>query len=266
MAKLFLQLILIVASFFGLWLAIGQVDWMTMFKVEKATQNVEEKLGELYWDIFKNMEDEVTDTKVISAVDSLLTRICDRNDIDREKIKLHLINKDEVNAFALPDDHLVIFSGLIADCENESELCGVIAHELAHLEKGHIMKKLVKEVGLSVLLSMTTGNGNPEIIQQAIKVLTSSAYDRNLEREADLSGADYLINAGIDPEGFAQFMFRMSTQEQDVPEQLFWISTHPGSEQRTKDILDYIDGREVKVEMVLDSTQWLTLKENLTAE
>lgn len=266
MLKPILQFILIAVSFLGIWFGLSRIDWMTLFQVEQASKNLEEKLGELSWDLFKNLNKEISDTKIISPVDSLLTRICERNDIDRDRIKLHLVDKDEVNAFALPDHHMVVYSGLIEDCENEAELCGIIAHELAHLEKGHIMQKLVKEIGLSVLISMTSGNGNPEIIRQAVKVLTSSAYDRRLESEADLVGAEYLINAGIDPEAFAEFMFRMSAQERNLPDQLYWISTHPGSEDRTAAILDYIKDREVDTEMVLDSTTWITLKEDLSKE
>ncbi len=261
--KLFLQLIFIIVSFLGIWLGLSRIDWMTTFQVEKASNDIEEKLGDLYWDILKNVNDEIKDKELVSPLDSLLTRICQRNDIDREKIKLHLVDKDEVNAFALPDYHMVVYSGLIQECENEAELCGIIAHELAHLEKGHIMQKLVKEVGLSVLLSMATNTGNPEIIKQAIKVLTSSAYDRKLELEADLTGAEYLINSGIDPEAFAAFMFRMSAQEKGLPDQLFWVSSHPGSEERTQAILDYSKDREVKKEMILDSLQWVSLQEKL---
>lgn len=266
MLKPILQLGAIVVLFFLIWFGIDRIDWMTIFQVEKTSKNIEEKLGELYWDILKKVNKEITDKEVVAPLDSLLTRICERNDIDRKKIKLHLVDKDEVNAFALPDYHMVVYTGLIDECENEAELCGIMAHELAHLEKGHIMQKLVKEIGLSVLLSMTSGNGNPEIIRQAVKVLTSSAYDRKLETEADLAGAEYLIKAGIDPESFAAFMFRTSEQEKGLPDQLFWVSTHPGSEERTQAILDYIEDREVNVEMILDSTQWLTLKENLSKD
>jgi predicted Zn-dependent protease len=229
MLKPLLQLALMAICFLGLWFGLTRIDWMTVFNVEEKSQNAEKKLGELYWDILKNMHEEITDKEVTASVDSLITRICTRNDINSEKIKLHLVAKDDINAFALPDYHIVVFSGLIQACENEAELCGVLAHELAHLEKGHIMDKLVKEIGLSVLLSMTTGSGSPEIIRQAIKVLTSSAYDRKLESEADRVGVDYLINAGIDPEGFAELMFRMAADEKDLPDHLFWITTHPGS-------------------------------------
>lgn len=263
MARLLLQFVLIVASFFALWLALSKVDWMTKLEVKEKSKGVEEKIGEIYWDFFKTIEDEITDEKVLAPLDSLLSKLCTSNDIDRKKIKLHLIDKDEVNAFALPDHHLVVFSGLILDSENEAELCGVLAHELAHLEKGHIMKKLTREVGLSLLITMTSGNGSPEIVKQVAKALTSTAYERDLEREADLTGVDYLIRAGINPEGLASFLFRMSAHEKDLPDQLFWISTHPGGEDRTVAIMEYLKVKEYETSSILTSEIWNELQAHL---
>lgn len=261
MGKLFMQLMMMVMTFLVMWWGLSKIDWMTTLHVEEVGKSTEEKLGKLYWEIFKKMEDEETDEKIMDPVDSLLTHLCEQNGIDHDKIKLHIIRKDDINAFALPDGHLVLFTGLIEDCENEAELCGVMAHELAHMQNGHIMKKLVKEIGLSMLISMTTGKGNPEMIQQAVKVLSSTAYDRSLESDADITGVDYLINAHIDPEPFANFLFRMSAGEKDLPQQLFWITTHPGAEDRTRTILDYVGQREYQKQMVLDSVQWIDLKQ-----
>jgi predicted Zn-dependent protease len=74
---------------------------------------------------------------------------------------------------------------------------------------------------------------------------------------------DYLIQADIDPEAFAHFMFRMAANEKDVPKQLLWISTHPDGEERTQNILNYIAGKEFKKGFVLDSAQWISLKETI---
>ena len=70
--------------------------------------------------------------------------------------------------------------------DNENQLGFVICHEIAHIQLSHVMKKLVKEIGLSVLISMTTGKSGSGTIQEGLKLLSSSAYDRNLEKEADL--------------------------------------------------------------------------------
>ncbi|MDZ7607365.1 MAG: M48 family metallopeptidase [Cyclobacteriaceae bacterium] len=154
--------------------------------------------------------------------------MCDKNDIDRDKIKVHLLFKDEVNAFALPDGHLVIFSGLILESENPEELSGVIAHELAHIKLNHVMTKLMREVGLSVLLSMASGGGG-DMLRETAKMLSSTAFDRALEKEADIKAVDYLIEANISPEPFATFLLPLS-QWRSYPSKIpVSTSTDPNS-------------------------------------
>jgi predicted Zn-dependent protease len=257
--KLILKFLLLAGLFFGTWFALLQVDWMAVLNINRITKTTEEKLGELFWDMFRQSEDEVQTPEVKGAIDSLVTRLCKTNGIDRDKVKLHVIDKDILNAFALPDDHLVVLTGLVNETENEAELLGVLGHELAHIEKSHVMKKLIKEIGLSVLISMTNGGGG-EAVRQALHTLTSSAYDRDLEREADLASADYLIAANVDPEPFAGFLYRLSENEEDLPRQLFWVSTHPESKERAESIIEYIKGRKPESKPVLTADQWERLK------
>ncbi len=237
MKKFILQIAILIAIFFASLFFIRKVNWMKLFQVEKIAKSTEEKLGDLIWKSYSATTTEVTSHQIIYAVDSIVNKICKANDIDTTSIKIHVIDKDEINAFALPGNHLAIYSGLIKDCENADELAGVIAHELAHMQKNHVMKKLVKEIGMGVLIGLTTGNGNGGAIGEIIHMLSSSAYDRKLESEADITGVDYLMNAKIDPEGLAHFLFRMATSENDIPKAIYWITTHPESEERAKDIM-----------------------------
>lgn len=263
MKKILIELVISVALILAVWLGLSQVDWMKLFNIEQVTQNTEEKIGDLFWKMLKSSETEISSDSIVAPVDSMLTRICTANTIDREKVKLHLLRKDEINAFALPNSHLVIYSGLIAACKNEAELYGVIGHELAHMEKNHVMNKLIKEIGLSVLISMTTGNGNAEMIKEAIKHLSSTAYDRSLETEADLSAADYLIKAGINPEPFANFLYRLADETNHLPSQIYWISTHPESKERAEKIIEQIKGKNFLKAEAKDSLRFERLKEKV---
>jgi predicted Zn-dependent protease len=98
---------------------------------------------------------------------------------------------------------------------------------------------LVKEIGLTVLISMTTGSTGSETIKGAIKLLTSSAFDRKLEKEADIKAVDYLVNAGINPIGFSNFLSRLDEQGNTSAKYLSWVSTHPESKTRAKYIIKY---------------------------
>ena len=263
MKKTIIQGIITVLLFFGTWFALTQIDWVKVFKVQQVTDKTEQKLGELFWEVFKKTEKESQNPLVINSVDSIVTLICKTNKIDREKIKIHILNKDDINAFALPNGHLIVYSGLILNSENQEELTGVICHEIAHIELNHVMKKLVKEIGLSVLISMTTGNGGGEVIKETAKMLSSSAFDRSLEKEADIKAVDYLIKAKVNPEPFANFLYKLSDKEHEATKYLTWISTHPDSKERAEYILEYSKGKLTEYKPILTNKTWNNLKEEL---
>jgi len=262
MTRILTQGLILAGIFFISLLLMNQMDWMKLFNVKQATQKTEEKLGELFWEIFKDNGEEVSDTLVIRSIDSIVSVLCKVNDIDRDKIKVHLLFRDDVNAFALPDGHLVIFSGLIQESENPEELSGVIAHELAHIKLNHVMTKLMREVGLSVLLSMASGGGG-DMLKETAKMLSSTAFDRALEKEADIKAVDYLIEANISPEPFATFLFRLSNDSHALQKYLVWMSTHPDSEERAKYIMEKIKGLEITFKPVLTEERWQKVKARL---
>ena len=264
MKKLILQGILFFSILFSSWFLLSQVNWMTLFKIESLQKTTEESLGEIYWNLLKSSEKEIVNKKVLNPLESLVTKICLSNKINPTKIKLHLIKKDEINAFALPNNHLVIYTGLIENCENENELNGVICHELAHIELSHIMKKLINEVGTSVLISIVTNGNNSEIIRKTSKLLTSSSYDRSLEKEADLKAIQYLEKSLINPTDFSNFLFKLSLNESKSTKYLEWISTHPDSEKRAKYILKNISHKPIKFKTILTQKEWENLKNNVS--
>jgi predicted Zn-dependent protease len=263
MKKIGIQAIILIGMFFLTWFVLNKVNWMSLFQVEHLTKTTEEKLGELFWDTFSSSEEEADAPVVQEILDSLLARICTSNDIDKTRIKLHVLKKDEVNAFTLPDRHLVIYSGLITDSDNEAELCGVISHELAHMELDHVMKKLIKEVGLSVLVSMTTGRGGSDAISEAARMLSSTAYDRTMEKEADIMAVDFMIQAGIEPEPFADFLYKLAEDQSDIERHLSWISTHPDTKERAEYIVEYCRNKTKQSKPILSETSWNHLKESL---
>ncbi len=264
MKKIIIQGILIVAAFFATWFLLKNIDWMDIFNAEEKSEKTEEKLGDLFWEMIEKTEHEVKNTEITAPIDSLLRKICTENGIERGGVKLHVVKSDDVNAFALPNKHLVIFTGLAEASENEAALSGVIGHELAHIELNHVMKKLIKEIGLSVLISMTTGNSaGGEGIKEAARLLSSSAYDRKLEKEADIKAVDYLSEANIPSGPFADFLYSISDHEPDFAKNLTWVSTHPDSKERAKYILEYSQGKAIEAKDVLAPGSWDNLKQAL---
>jgi len=262
MKKVIFQGVITILLFFGTWYALTQIDWVKVFDVQKVTDKTERELGELFWEVFQKTEEENKNTHVVITLDSIVTHICKSNKIDRQTIIVHVLNKDEINAFALPNGHLIIYSGLIHNSDNQEELCGVISHEIAHVELNHVMKKLVKEIGLSVLISMTTGNDGA-VIKETAKMLSSSAFDRNLEKEADIKAVDYLITAKVNPEPFANFLYKLSDKEHEATKYLTWISTHPDSKERAENIIEYCKDKLTDYKPILNNETWEKLKEEL---
>lgn len=262
MRRIILQGLILIASFILTWLLLRQINWTTIFDVENNTRKTEEKLGDLFFDIIRK-QDRIIDTAFVTeAVDSIVEKICSGNSIDRDRIKLHIVDNDDINAFALPDGHIIVYSGLISGSDSDEELAGVICHEIAHIELGHVMKKLIKELGLSVLFSATTGSSNTEMLKEAAKMLSSTSFDRNLEREADLKAVDYMINSGIDPEPFAGFLFRLTSGPGNDFSYPAWISTHPDAEERSRYIIDYAENAadDKTFQSVVNGQTWEKIK------
>jgi beta-barrel assembly-enhancing protease len=262
MRKIFVQGMTLVLMFFSIWFLFAQVDWVKVFKVHKITSQAEEKLGDLIYDVFRKSNEEINNPIIINTIDSLLNIICKSNFIDRSSIKLRILNNEEVNAFALPHGYLVVYSGLIQEADNQEELSGVISHEIAHISLNHVMKKLVKEIGLSTLLSISTGSSGSEIMMESARILSSTAFDRSMEREADIKAVDYLIKANIDPEPFADFLYKLS-EEGGASKYLSWVSTHPEAKERAENIIEYSKNKKVDYKQVISSDTWILLQDEI---
>ena len=258
MKELFKGLGLII-TFFGIWFLLSQVDFVTFFKIDKVKSATEKGVGDMIWDQIKTTEDIIVNDSITKTLDKLLKPLCKENKIERDNLKVHILKKDVVNAFALPDGHLVVYSGLIEASKNEQAMIGVLGHEIAHIENDHVMKKLSKEIGFSVLMSITTGNNNNKVIREIMDVVSSSAYDRSLETEADIASVEYMLKAKIDPAPFADFLYEMSFYNK-LPSALSWVNSHPESEERAKYILEYIKGKKLQKKQVLTENEWLSFK------
>lgn len=263
MGRILIQGFLLIALFLGIYGVMKQIDWMDLLHVKENADKTEKKLGEMLWKVFRQAEKETGNKQVLAGADSILTRLCEGNGIDRKNIKLHILEKSEVNAFALPDGHLVVYTGLIASAESPEEVAGVFAHELAHIELDHVMKKLVKEIGLSVLISATAGAGGAEVLKEAARMLSSSAFDRKLEKEADIKAVDYMIDAGIDPVPFGEFLYKLGGKGQGMEEYLSWLSTHPDSRERGEYVIEYAEERSFDTGPVMADETWEGMREGI---
>ncbi|MFZ1083225.1 MAG: M48 family metallopeptidase [Candidatus Kryptoniota bacterium] len=260
MKKVLVQFAVLAASFFCIWFLLSRVDFVRHFHVEQITKDNEKKLGELVLDDVRRENRELESDSVQSFVNIVKKRLCDANGIADSSITLHIMIKDDVNAFALPDGHIVVYTGLIDYCKSPEELSGVMAHEIGHIEHGDVMKKLVRDVGLSMLTTIAGGNADQEIGQDMVRLLSSSAFDREQESEADTTAVHMMAKANIDPQYLANLLFRLSQEKDNIPKHFEWLSTHPNSQYRAAEILKLRKLVTFQPKQIADSTYWDAIK------
>ena len=253
--KLLRQILVSALLFLSVFYILLQVDWVSIVPIDRA--RVERYLGKLVWLSYSSQYREIENKDVVAPVDDLLTRLCETNGLVRDSIKLRVVRASEENAFAGPDRYIVVHSALISNSVDEEELAGVLAHELAHIQKNHVWSTVKKELGLSLFFITMSGNG--EQLAELTKILASSFYSREQETEADCTSVAYLCNAGINPEGMVRFMQRMSEDGDGyVPE---WMSTHPNWEHRIATLRMAMKECEMKEKSSVISTEaWERMK------
>jgi predicted Zn-dependent protease len=260
MKKVIIQFCTFGFLFLSIWFLLAQIDYIHIFQVKEKASQLEKALGDFYMDIITQANKEIKENEIIEPVRKIKDRICTENGIDTENIKLHVIQSREVNAFALPGRHIVINSELILFCKNAEEIAGVLSHEIAHIQKNHIMMKLSKEIGFSALSTiLNSGSGGME----SLRILTSTAYDRQIEDQADETGVEYMQKSKINPAYLADFMYRLSAEESVLQKKLTIISTHPETEERAKKILDLQQKKHPEYIPVLPDSIWKQLQENV---
>lgn len=157
-------------------------------------------------------------------------------------ITLTVIQSQTVNAFATIGGYIYLTTGLIGFTDTEEELAGVLAHELAHITRRHIAKRLEKEkyINIGMLATMLAGiliGGDPKAKEaiiiggQAAAQALSLKYSREDEDDADRSGSIYSDKAGYNAVGVAEFLkkLRVTGRETTIPQ---YLLTHPYHEER----------------------------------
>jgi predicted Zn-dependent protease len=150
-----------------------------------------------------------------------------------------LIDAPVENAFAVPGGYVYIYTGIIKSMRDESELAGVLGHEIAHVAHHHYRNALAKQTGLSVLLQVLLGPDAGQLQQTVAQVfftLSSLHLSRDNEADADRYGTRYTAVSGRNPLGIAKYFGRVKNQG---PE---WLSSHPAPANRVEKIQAQVAG------------------------
>ena len=174
-----------------------------------------------------------------------------------------VLNHNEVNALACPGGFIYVFKGLIDYMPSDTELAGVLGHEVGHVAKKHTVNSIEKQLWTTLALIVATGGrGGMSLIGAAQQALFAG-YSRTDERGADKEGFYNTVNAGFNPYA----MLITANKLEDLAEQgggasygLF--SSHPEPEERVKRIQKYLKEYDIAPMVVLNENGVATIKEN----
>ncbi len=133
--------------------------------------------------------------------------------------KIHVVNNDQVNAFATIAGHLFVNTGFIEFVETPEEIVAVLAHEIGHIEHRHVIRKLVKELGIAIVFGVLTGD-NGEFVSDMSRAMLSTGFDRGQEADADNFAFDLLTKVNLKPTHIATFFRRL--KRKDTMYQRLW--------------------------------------------
>lgn len=167
--------------------------------------------------------------------------------MEPKNVQVMVINDPEINAFVAGGQYVWVHSGLIAQADNVNQLQGVVAHELGHIEGGHVIRsgEGIKEATSVTILSLVLGAaaiaaGGAEAgmglmgLGQQAAMSKYLAFSRGQESSADLAGARYLSKAGLSGKGSLEFFKKLQNQEYRlaIPQDNSYGRTHPLSGER----------------------------------
>ncbi len=224
------------------------------------------------------MPKEIEDEVVVAYVKQVAQKVAANSDL-LVPLQVTVLNSKEINAFALPGGFIFIERGLLEAADDESQLAGVIAHELSHAAARHGRKLMTKatiasimyqaaQVTAMILTGGVAGIGTYYALQYGFYGLGLTlnlsllGVSREFELQADQLGIQYAWKAGYDPSGFVRFFDKMATSEGYV-NGVSWFRSHPPFYQRMVDAEREISYLPKPEHSIVTTTDFAAMKASL---
>jgi predicted Zn-dependent protease len=206
----------------------------------------ERELGEKFNVMIRSRLPLVQDTEIVGYVEGIVNRLAATMPPQPFPFTVSVIRHNAVNAFAAPGGYIFLNTGLLLAMENESEVAGVLAHEMAHVTQRHIANRIEnsRKIGILSLVGMLAGvflggdaGGAAVVGSMAAGQSAMLSYSRSDEREADQVGMNYLIRAGYPPQGMIGAFEILNRRQWLVGSAVpTYLSTHPDIAERIRDM------------------------------
>lgn len=156
---------------------------------------------------------------------------------DKFAWETRIIKNDTVlNAFCTPGGYIYVYTGLIKYLDNETQLAGVLGHEIAHADRRHSAKQMTEQYGVNVLVDLLIKKDNQKQLAQIGTQLISLQFSRSDETDADTYSVKYLYPTQYDARGAKYFFEKISSGSPKPSFLEKFTSTHPAPTDRVKNI------------------------------
>jgi beta-barrel assembly-enhancing protease len=219
--------LLLAGHFYGL-------PWCVNRIVDRLPHSFDKELGETA----QRSINETTDPDG----SRLLTRFAQEMKWDTpDTITFSIVKSDVENAYALPGGYIVVYTGLLEKLHTPEQLAALLSHEVAHITGRHSVRKLCRDMGTTMLVSIALGSAGSatNTLYANASSLYSLTYSRQFEQEADIMGMETLRRNKINQQGMLQLMQELQKLDQKINIPQF-ISTHPLTDNRINYIREEI--------------------------
>ena len=216
----------------------------------------------------------IDDPKITKYISDLGQQLVERSTRKGIVYSFKVVDSPEINAFALPGGFIYVNRGLIEAAETQTELAGVLGHEIGHVVARHGADQAARaglvQTGLGLLGGLLGNKGRGgTIVQTAANMVTSGVFlrfSREAEREADRLGARMLYDASLQPRGMVSFFDKLAGMQKTQPNVVQkFFSSHPSPSERSANISDLVAGMPGTANLPSNSGEFQEVKKLLAA-
>jgi predicted Zn-dependent protease len=216
---------------------------------------------------------KIVDDPIIAEYVNRVGQNLVRNSDAKVPFTIKVIDAEDINAFALPGGFFFVNTGVLLNADNEAEMAGVMAHEIAHVAARHGTRQAsrgeiaqIASIAPMIVLGGWAGYG----AYQAMGLLVPMGFlkfNRNFESEADMLGLEYIYKAGYDPTAFVDFFEKVQSLEKTKPGTMSKLfSSHPPTDDRIKHSQETIQKYlKAKPEYVVNTSEFNDVKARVVA-
>jgi predicted Zn-dependent protease len=240
----------------------GLTNW---YSLEKQIE-----MGRQYSRQVESSAKLITDPVITEYVNRVGQNIV-RNSDAQVPFTIKVVDTDDINAFALPGGFFYVDSGLILAADDEAELAGVMAHEIAHVAACHVARENTRGqlMNLASIPLIFVGGGVGIVAQNLVGLAMPMgflSFSRSFESEADFLGVEYMYKSGYDPQALTSFFEKVKAMEKHKPGSIAKaFATHPQTPDRIEKTQQEISTLlPAKVEYKLDTSDFEDVKTRLS--